>query len=101
MCNFLGLACETGERRYLKLALDLIERVHHSLGRQRNDSGVHGWLSGLSEEEGEGVPPLNSTALAVFPDRALQSYALAQQCWSSRKPPIQVAFWAGVGTGKA
>jgi hypothetical protein len=38
------------------LALALIDDVHHVLGRQRQDQGQSGWLSGLSEAEGEAHP---------------------------------------------
>jgi hypothetical protein len=70
VCNFLGLACDTGEPRYLQLALDLVDRVHHSLGRQRENSGLHGWLSGLSEQEGEAHPTLGGLRIGKkLPER--------------------------------
>lgn len=49
VCNFLGL----GEA---DLALRLIDRVHHTLGRHRPDDARTGWISGLSEAEGEAHP---------------------------------------------
>jgi hypothetical protein len=51
--NFIGLARATGEDRYLQLALRLIDQVHHTLGRHRADDSRSGWISGLSEQEGE------------------------------------------------
>jgi hypothetical protein len=56
VCNFLGLARTTGDAHFTALALRLIDQVHHTLGRQRPDHGTGGWLSGLSEQEGEAHP---------------------------------------------
>lgn len=52
VCNFLGLARPTGDKRFDQLALRLVDQVHHTLGRHRTDSTVSGWISGLSEREG-------------------------------------------------
>jgi len=56
VCNFLGLSRATGEKRYTELALRLVDRVHHTLGRHRGDDSRTGWISGLSEREGEEHP---------------------------------------------
>jgi hypothetical protein len=56
VCNFLGLARATGDERYTALALRLIDQVHHTLGRRRDDDPRSGWLSGLNEHEGESHP---------------------------------------------
>ena len=56
VCNFLGLAQLTGECRYTELALRLVDQVHHNLGRHRDDDPRRGWISGLSEREGEAHP---------------------------------------------
>jgi hypothetical protein len=56
VCNFLGLARVTGEQRYTELALRLVDQVHHTLGRHRRDDRRTGWISGLSEQEGEAHP---------------------------------------------
>jgi hypothetical protein len=56
VCNFLGLYRQTGEDRYLAFAVELVDQVHHVLGRHRKDDPRHGWISGLSEEEGEQHP---------------------------------------------
>jgi hypothetical protein len=56
VCNFLGLARATGEQRYTALALRLVEQVHHTLGRHREDDPRQGWVSGLSERDGESHP---------------------------------------------
>jgi hypothetical protein len=54
--SFLGLARATGDWRWLKLALRLVDGVHHALGRHRPDDGRAGWISGLGEKEGEAHP---------------------------------------------
>ena len=56
VCNFLGLAADTGEARYTEWALQLVDGVHHALGRHRGDDGRSGWLSGLGPEAGEQHP---------------------------------------------
>lgn len=53
VCTFLSLARATGEKRYTDMALRLVDHVHHTLGRYRSDEPRKGWISGLSEEEGE------------------------------------------------
>ncbi len=53
VCNYLGLARATGESAYIELALKLVDQVHHTLGRHRQDDPRTGWISGLSEDEGE------------------------------------------------
>lgn len=58
LCNYLGLYRRTKEDLYLRLAQDLIHQVHHILGRHRPDSSRQGWISGLTEEEGEAHPTL-------------------------------------------
>jgi hypothetical protein len=56
VCNFLGLAEATAIAASTELALRLMHQVHHVLGRHRPDDSRSGWLSGLSEEEGERHP---------------------------------------------
>ena len=56
VCNFLGLARAYGEERYTRLALLMVDRVHHVLGRHRADDPRSGWISGASEPEGEAHP---------------------------------------------
>jgi hypothetical protein len=52
VCNFLELYRQTGDEDYQHLALDLVDQVHHVLGRHRDDDPRTGWLSGLDEENG-------------------------------------------------
>jgi hypothetical protein len=56
VCNFLGLYHQTGEGTYLDLALQLVDQVHHTLGRHREDDSRTGWISGLDEEQGRKHP---------------------------------------------
>jgi hypothetical protein len=56
VCNYLGLARITGEHAYTERALQLVDQVHHTLGRHRDDEPRSGWISGLSEPEGEKHP---------------------------------------------
>ena len=53
VCNFLSLAQATGEHHYTTLALRLVDQVHHTLGRHRDDDPRRGWLSCLNEHAGE------------------------------------------------
>ena len=56
VCNYLGLARSTGEHSYIERALQLVEQVHHTLGRHRDDDPRTGWISGLDEQAGEQHP---------------------------------------------
>jgi hypothetical protein len=56
VCNFLGLYHQTGEETYLNLALQLVDQVHNTLGRHREDDSRTGWISGLDEQEGRKHP---------------------------------------------
>jgi hypothetical protein len=56
VCNYLGLFRRTNDEHYRDLALRLVDQVHHTLGRHRDDDARSGWISGLSEQEGEMHP---------------------------------------------
>jgi len=56
LCNFLGLFRETGEEIWRGLALRLVDQVHHTLGRHRDDDQRMGWISGFDVNEGEEHP---------------------------------------------
>jgi hypothetical protein len=58
VCNFLELFRQTGDEEYSHLALRLVDQVHHVLGRHREDDPRAGWISGLSEEEGDRHPTI-------------------------------------------
>jgi hypothetical protein len=40
VCNFLGLYLDSSDSRFLKLALDLVDQVHHVLGKHRDDDAL-------------------------------------------------------------
>jgi len=56
VCNYLGLARASGEPQYTVLARQLVNQVHRVLGRYRDDDSRSGWISGLSEADGERHP---------------------------------------------
>ncbi len=56
VCNFLGLYLQTGDEKYKNLALSLVDQVHNTLCRHREDDPRTGWISGLDEQEG-GIHP--------------------------------------------
>ncbi len=56
VCNLLGLARASEEAHHGELALQLVDRVHRTLGRHRPDDARSGWISGLGEEEGAAHP---------------------------------------------
>ncbi len=83
-----GLSAGSPERRYLwtdafavcnlltleriDLALALIDRVHHVLGRHRDDDPRRGWISGLSETEGQAHPTLGGLRIGKrLPERPI------------------------------
>jgi hypothetical protein len=51
VCNYVGLG-------RVDAAVALVDRVHRELGRHRADDGRTGWISGLSEAEGQAHPTL-------------------------------------------
>ena len=56
VCNFLSLYVHTGDHEFTRLACALIDQVHTVLGRHRDDDPRSGWISGLSESEGQDHP---------------------------------------------
>lgn len=52
VCNFLELYRRSGDETFKGLALALVEQVHDSLGRHRQDDPRRGWISGLDEAAG-------------------------------------------------
>lgn len=71
VCNYLGLAKTTGNTRYTKLAVTLIDRVHHTLGRYRADDSRTGWISGLEARQGEEHPTRGGLRIGkALPERS-------------------------------
>lgn len=72
VCNLLGLHRETGDARYRRLAVGLVEQVHRVLGRHREDDPREGWISGLPEAEGEEHPTAGGLRIGKEqPERAV------------------------------
>ncbi len=56
VCNFLALFERTNDKNWLASGLKLVDQVHFTLGRHRDDDPRRGWISGLSEAEGKKHP---------------------------------------------
>ncbi len=56
VCNFLELYRQTRDEEYQNLSLRLVDKVHTTLGRHREDDRRSGWISGLGDEEGKRHP---------------------------------------------
>jgi hypothetical protein len=70
VCNWLGLARTTGDPRFRDLALRLIEQVHQTLGRHRDEAPRQGWISGLGEREGAAHPTMGGLRIGKpLPER--------------------------------
>jgi hypothetical protein len=70
VCNYLGFFRATGEPAYRDLALRLVDQVHHTLGRHRDDDPRAGWISGLSPEAGEEHPTAGGLRIGkLLPER--------------------------------
>ncbi|MHC1628115.1 MAG: hypothetical protein ACXQTI_04705 [Candidatus Nezhaarchaeales archaeon] len=68
--NFIGLYVLTREEDFRKLALLLVDRVHHVLGKHRGDDGRSGWISGLSDDEAEDHPTIGGLRIGKrLPER--------------------------------
>jgi len=72
VCNYLGLFRQTHDEIYRELALRLVDQVHHTLGRHRDDDNRSGWISGLSAGEGEVHPTLGGLRIGKnLPERGI------------------------------
>lgn len=72
VCNLLGLARASGDRRLLELARSLIEQVHWVLGRNRAGAPGARWLSGLSDAAGAEHPTWGGLRIGKkLPERGL------------------------------
>jgi hypothetical protein len=58
VCNFLEIYRQTGNTKYKELALRLVDQVHTTLGRHREDDKRNGWISGLDKQEGTKHPTI-------------------------------------------
>lgn len=82
VCNYLDLFQQTRNESYRELALHLVDQVHHSLGRHRGDDERTGWISGLSEKEGEIHPTLGGLRIGKsLPERGIHEPYDEQREW--------------------
>ena len=58
VCNFLSLYDSDNDARWLALARSLVDQVHQVLGRHRPDDERSGWISGLSDADGQMHPTI-------------------------------------------
>ena len=58
VCNYLELFGQTNDKTYLDLGLRLVDQVHNTLGRHRDDDPRSGRISGLDEQQGELHPTI-------------------------------------------
>lgn len=68
VCTYLSLHGRTGNERWLLRARELISQVHRVLGRHRPSDERDGWISGLSEAEGERHPNAVMLAASIAPE---------------------------------
>jgi hypothetical protein len=74
VCTFLGIGRALAQTRYTEMALQLVDRVHHVLGRHRPDDARTGWLSGLSAAQGEAHPTIGGLRIGKpLPERAVNA----------------------------
>src|SRR5688572_18643252 len=70
LCNYLALFRHTHAAEWHDVARALIDRVHFVLGRHRPDDERTGWISGLSEAEGEQHPTAGGLRIGkALPER--------------------------------
>lgn len=70
VCNWLGLAGVAGGDSHEALAFRLVEQVHETLGRHREDDPREGWVSGLGDAEGRAHPTLGGLRIGKpLPER--------------------------------
>ncbi len=82
VCNYLGFFESTGNTAYRDLALRLIDQVHHTLGRFRDDDPRTGWISGLSPTEGDLHPTAGGLRIGkILPERSPDEPIDEQQEW--------------------
>lgn len=66
----LELDRQTRDASCRELAVQLVDQVHHTLGKQRPDAERQGWLSGLSEVEAERHPTVGGLRIGKpLPER--------------------------------
>ncbi len=82
VCNFLGLADSTRLSKYEELARLLIDQVHETLGRHRDDDSRTGWLSGLADDQAREHPTAGGLRIGKpLPERTAEEPLDQQAEW--------------------
>jgi hypothetical protein len=82
VCTYLGLFRKTGSTECRELAIRLIDQVHHTLGRHRDDDVRTGWISGLSSGDGEMHPTVGGLRIGKsLPERGTAEPYNEQREW--------------------
>ncbi|MGV9198996.1 MAG: hypothetical protein ACOC44_11565 [Promethearchaeia archaeon] len=55
VCNLIYLAKQTQKEEYKQMAIDLVDQVHHTLGKHREDDSREGWLATESRPTKNGL----------------------------------------------
>ena len=70
ICNFLELYRHTRMDSFLQLAIALVDQVHATLGRHRQDDSRRGWISGLTGKDGLNHPTAGGLRIGkTLPER--------------------------------
>jgi hypothetical protein len=71
--NYLALYRQSRREEHLHLVLNLVDQVHETLGRHRDDDSRSGWISGLDEGEGRLHPTAGGLRIGKrMPERLTQ-----------------------------
>ena len=82
VCNFLGLERRGDDPEGEAKALTLIDLVHHTLGRHRENDERQGWISGLTGDEAEAHPTAGGLRIGKpLPERAVEERADPRLEW--------------------
>ncbi len=81
--NYITLFYHTDDMKYYQYTENLIEHVHHTLGRHRSDDSRTGWISGLNEKQGRLHPTKGGLRIGKkFNERRPGQMYLANQEWN-------------------
>ena len=89
VCNFIELYRRTGDSKHLRLATDLINQVHETLGKHRSDDPRQGWISGLDALAGKAHPTAGGLRIGkkLGERGANQPYEMVEVSATARQGP--------------
>ena len=79
VCNFLELYRQMSNESYKHLALRLVDQVHNTLGRHREDDPRTSWISGLDEQDGKIHPTKIKYKKSLFGGASIRKISLVCQ----------------------